>query len=626
MRPFEDNVAAEPPAVGAHAILGDGRAAALVALDGTLDWLCWPRFDSPWLFGALLDPTAGAFRVAPANGGRARRRYLPDTNVLETRFPAGGATLALVDFMPVASEDAKRISLRPEHEVLRLARAEGGDVTVVIALEARPRNGLASAPFTSRGALGWAAELPDGGELRLRSSAPLERRGDGLGGRVRLRAGEELQLSLTYTQEAPAVVPPLGERCRAALGETVRWWRAWASRLVYDGPHAERVRRSALALKLLSYAPSGAIVAAPTTSLPEIPGGAANWDYRYCWLRDAALTARSLIGLGFRAEAEDFVGWLIHATRLTHPGLRPLYDVFGNRPPAERELPLSGYRGARPVRVGNAARSQLQLDVYGELIDAAAQLFRDAREPPDGETRGLLIRLGDAVGRRWRERDAGLWESRAAPAEHTHSRLMSWVALDRLIELHERRLLPEVDGARLRRERAAVARELRTRGWNARLASYTQTLDGEDVDASLLSLAFFGFERADSPRMHATWRRVREVLGAGGARLYRNRDPATDGEGAFGICGFWAAEFLARGGGDVFEAHDLFDALCDDANDVGLFAEEVEPGTGAPRGNFPQAFTHVGLVNAALSLAAREAEETRAPPSTFPPLDAGASP
>ena len=497
-------------------MVGDGRSAALVDRAGAVTWLAWPRFDSPSLCAAILDPERGGYlRVAPAGRAVGDRAYLDGTNVLVTRFETGGGALRLLDFMALAGEEDLRRSAFPEHELLRIAQCAGGEVDVVVEADLRPAYGAVRRRFQDRGALGLRLER-DTELVTLRSTAPLEVGADGVArGRAHLREGEAVVVSLAYDGEAPAVLPPLGE-AEAALRRTARAWRRISSQVSYAGPWRDEVVRSILALELLSYPPTGAIVAAATTSLPERPAGDLNWDYRYCWLRDAALTVRALYGAGCTEAAAPFTGWLLHTTRLTRPELRVLYDVYGQPPERERVVPqLGGHGGAWPVRVGNAAAHQHQLDVYGEVVDAVAQAVRRGARL-DREMQAMLRGFGRVVCDRWLVPDAGIWEPRGPPRLRTHSLVLGWVALTRLLELHERGALVRVPVARFARERDAIRRL---------------------VDA-----------RA----------------------------------------------FLAR------------------ANDVGLFAEEIDPRTGAALGNFPQAFTHVGVVNAVLTLDRRvRAERAR---------------
>ena len=596
---------AEYPAIGDYALIGDCRAAGLVSREGSLDWLCFPRFDSPSIFGALLDARRGGrFRIRPTGPFRTERRYLPDTNVLEMTFRAPGGAVALRDLMTVASEEDKQASLSPDHQVLREVEGLEGELELEILYEPRPDYARMRPVLAERGALGLWCDA-GGAALILRSELPLHLAdaGGAARGSARIRAGERAYLSLSYSEDAPAVVPPLGVVARERVERSVRWWRDWAGRCAYRGPYREAVVRSALALKLMAYAPSGAVVAAPTTSLPERLGGTRNWDYRYCWLRDASFTLRALDALGYRDEAEAFLGWILHATRLTWPELQVLYDVFGEAHLPEQELPhLEGYVGSRPVRIGNDAQGQLQLDVYGEVLDAVSRFARRGGRF-DRDTARLLDGLGRTVCRRWREPDEGIWEGRSGRFHHTHSKALCWVALDRLIRMHEAGQI-KVSVDELRTEREAIRAEIEARGYNERVGSYTRTFDGDELDASLLTLPLYGYLPATHPRMRATCARIREKL-ARDDLLYRYESQTEDGlppgEGAFGICSFWAVECLARGG-DLEAATRAFERLLVCANDLGLFAEEIDPQSGGALGNFPQAFTHVGLINAALTL------------------------
>ena len=605
-RPTENSEAGSYPPIGDYALIGDCRSGALVGRDGSLDWLCWPRFDSPSIFAALLDTERGGrFQIRPAGPFRTERRYLPDSNVLETVFHTPGGAVALRDLMPVSTEEEKQVALLPEHEILREVEGLYGEVAVEVLYAPRPNYGKIKPTLRQRGHFGLQCEAGSAA-ITLLSELPLEVTGDGSSARgtATVRTGDRTYLSLTYSAEAPAVAPPLGELARDRVSRSDRWWRNWASRCAYQGPYRDAVVRSALSLKLLTYAPSGAVVAAPTTSLPEKLGGTRNWDYRYCWLRDASFTLRALFDLGYREEGEAFLNWILHATRLSWPELQVLYDVFGDDRVPERQLPhLSGYAGSQPVRVGNDAYGQLQLDVYGEVIDAAARFAR-AGGRFDRDTANMLAGLGRTVCARWQEGDEGIWEGRSGRFQHTHSKVLCWVALDRLIELHQRHRVP-IDVALLRRERDNIRATIEQRGYNERLGSYTRLLDGDDLDASLLTLPLYGYADAGHPRMAATCARIHERLGRD-ALISRYAESTQDGlpagEGAFGICSFWAVECRARGG-DFAGAAAAFERLLGYANDVGLLAEEIDWETGAALGNFPQAFTHVGLINAALTLA-----------------------
>ncbi len=588
--------------VGDYAIVGDCRSAALISRGGSLDWLCWPQFDSPSLFAAILDEEEGGrFSIAPAGDFRSERRYLGQTNVLRSTFQAAEGELTLTDFMPVLTREDARRRMHPEHELQRIVRCERGEVEVEIVFDPRPDYARRRPALRRMGKLGLRAEVP-GGLLTLCTDAPLPVEGRA---RVRMRGGDVLHFALAYSAQGPAVLGAPASHCTRALEETVRLWEEWAARTRYDGPARDMVVRSALVLKLLQYAPSGAVVAAPTTSLPERKGGALNWDYRFCWLRDTALTARALYGLGHREEATTFMSWLLSATTLSLPRLHVLYDLYGRKPGPEVELPhLSGHGGARPVRVGNAAAGQVQLDTYGEVIEAAAYFVRSGGEL-DRATSKMLCGFGREVVRDWAEPDEGIWEIRGVGRNFTHSRVLCWSALDRLCELHEQGHLEKAPAAEFARARDGIRAEVEALGFSEQLQTYTRTLAGGDVDASLLLLPWYRYCPADSPRMRATWRRVRERLEVRPALFARYHGPLTRGEGAFGICSFWAAEYLALGGGTLEEAQNRFQTLLGYANDVGLYGEEIDADTLEARGNFPQAYTHVGLINAALSLQKR---------------------
>ena len=612
------------PPISDYALIGDCRSAGLVSRDGSLDWLCLPRFDSPSVFAALLDARKGGrFCIRPVGEYSSERRYLANTNVLETVFRTPTGACVLRDLMSVSSEEDKRAHLTPEHEVLRELEGLEGEVEIEILYEPRPDYGRVRPLLEQWGPLGLRCEI-DGTSLTLRSELPLELTdGDrSARGFVRIRSGEQKYLSFTYSMEAPAVIPLLGEAARGRIERTVSWWQEWANRCTYEGPYRDAVVRSALALKLMTYAPSGALVAAPTTSLPEALGGVRNWDYRYCWLRDASFTLRALFTLGYREEAEAYIGWLLHATRLTWPELQVLYDVFGEARLPERELThLEGYAGSRPVRIGNDAQGQLQLDVYGEVINGAAR-FLDRGGHVDRDTSRMLDGLGRTVCKRWREPDEGIWEGRSGRFHNTHSKVLCWVALDRLIKMHEAGYL-DISADLFRANRDEIRKEIEAHGYNERIGSYTRTFDSDEMDASLLTLPLYGYIEGTHPQMLSTCTRIHEKLARDGL-VYRYETSTDDGlppgEGAFGICSFWAVECVARGG-NVGAAARTFEQLLAYASDVGLFAEEIDQDSGAALGNFPQAFTHIGLINAAITLAGYQEGNAERPSNVIPRED-----
>lgn len=610
----------QQPPIQDYAIIGDGRSAALISRLGSIDWLCWPRFDSPACFSSLLDPEKGGrFSIRPTGRSLVDRRYLPGTNVLETSFHLPDGEVSLVDFMPVASEEEKAGELLPDHDLVRLLVCEEGTAEIEVEFAPAPGFGLDPRPLkASAGPMGIRTRAGRG-MLIFRSDAgdALRVEGRAARGKLVLREGEAVVFSLSYSQEGPAVLFPLPSY-RDALERTVAWWRSWSSKMKYEGPYREQVLRSALALKLLIYAPSGAVIAAPTTSLPEEPGKEKNWDYRFCWLRDASFMLRALFGLGFRDEAEAFMSWLLHSTRLTHPRLRVLYNVYGETSGKETNLPLRGYRGARPVRVGNLAETQLQLDVYGEVLDAAAQFIYQGGTF-DRETARMLTGFGDYVCQNWRLPDEGIWEVRTGRRHHTHSRVLCWAAMDRLVELCVKGFMhPAAPTSKYWSVRQEIRQDVETHGWNEDKQSYISVYGTPHVDSVLLLFPWYGFEDASSPRMRSTYARVQEELSAGDGLLYRYRTMGGDREGAFGVCSFWAAEYLARGGGSVEDARRLFTRLLRYANDVGLYAEEIDPDGGAALGNFPQGFTHVGVINAAIAIEERIVGQRKLPHHVLP--------
>lgn len=588
-----------------YAIIGNGRSAALISRHGSIDWLCWPRFDSPSLFAGILDPQiGGSWKIAPILASQIKRQYIEGTNVLQTRFSTDSGNCVITDFMPALSEEEKQRSLQPEHEIIRRVECEQGEVEIQISFCPRPNYGQDKLVIYDGGVLGLRIET--GGKLiTLRSEIMLTLQDGGAIAQIKLKEGQKLDFSLAYSGEAPAVLSPLGDPISRKLDLTIEWWQAWSKRITYSGPYKPQVVRSALALKLLGFAPSGSFIAALTTSLPDRIGGGLNWDYRFCWLRDAAFTARALFGLGYVEEAEAYVSWLLHSTRLTFPELRVLYDVYGVRIENDAVLPhLKGFAGSSPVRIGNGVQNFFELDVYGEVIESVAHLVR-AGGTLDHETQKMLCGFGEYICKNWQRSDTGIWEK--MPSQHfTHSKLLCWVALDRLIELQQRGQLKDIPIDTFIDNRQLIREEIEEKGWNAKIQSYTQVLEGEEIDAIVLVFPLYEFEEASSIRMQETFKRVKERLSPAPGLIYRYEKSPQEEEGAFGLCSFWSAEFLARGGGSLQEAHQAFKQVLSYANDLDLYSEEIDPGTGDALGNFPQAFTHVGLINAALSILERE--------------------
>jgi len=436
-REWSEATARSACGIADYGVIGDCRTAALVSNNGSIDWLCLPHFSGPSVFASLLDQDqGGCFSIKPDQPFRCARRYVDTTAVLETTFETESGVARLTDFMPIVNAPD---ALQPMREILRAIDGIAGEVDIVVFFQPRPNYARVRPRIRSRGKLGWACTWSD--ELfLLRSSVPLELTPDGAAvrGHFRLRAREKVWLSLCYSKGDIGVIPPLCEWGGARLRTTLDWWTAWSRRCAYDGPRREMIIRSAITLKLMSFALSGAVVAAATTSLPESLGGERNFDYRYCWLRDAALTMRAFTGLGFRDEGGSFLRWLLHATRLTWPELQVVYDVYGRTGLRERKLEhLCGYQNSRPVRIGNGAYTQVQLDVYGGVVSAALHYVESGGSLQAAEAR-LLAGFGNTVSKKWREADNGIWEIRGEKRHYTFSKVMCWSALDSLIKLAQR--------------------------------------------------------------------------------------------------------------------------------------------------------------------------------------------
>jgi GH15 family glucan-1,4-alpha-glucosidase len=593
--------------IGDYALIGDCHSAALVGKDGSIDWACFPRFDSPSAFAAILDEReGGSFAVRPVRAIEVRRAYLEDTNVLVTTFVCDGGILELTDCMPVersAPDDPRGVV--PHHAIMRRLRCLEGNVDVELKVDARfeyasfcPRFRLTSA---------HSAEIVGGADaLYVQSTHPLACGERAIEANWSMRAGEEAWIDAIWRVSYLAKVQhgdPLRYRVegRRRLEATIDFWHSWIARCRYEGQHTAAVRRSALALKAMTYAPSGAIVAAPTTSLPESIGGARNWDYRYTWIRDATLTLTSMFVLGFTEEADAFKEWLERTGAGRPEDLQIMYGIGGERSLPERELnTLAGHRGSGPVRVGNGAVKQMQLDAYGQILEAA-YLYGKAGGDLTDSNWTFIRGLADNVCERWRDPDQGIWEMRDEPRHFTHSKLNCWIALDRAARIAKARGL-DAPVERWEKERDAarayVLQEAAPDGWFHQAAGHAVP------DAATLLVAASGLVATDDPLSLATIDAVRGSLEKGGL-LYRYDSPdgLEGGEGAFLLCSFWLLDNLIHAG-RLDEADELLHRLLSFSNDVGLLAEEVDPATGELLGNFPQAFSHMALVLSCAHLAA----------------------
>jgi GH15 family glucan-1,4-alpha-glucosidase len=591
-----------PAAIEDHALIGDTRTAALVTSRGEIDWLCLPRFESPPVFGSLIGgERGGRFAISPLELRSTTRRYLPGSAVLETTWDTATGRARLTDGL-VADLSG---GLLPQLLLVRRVEGVHGEVDAQVLFDAR--RDLRERPRRTRRTT--AALTAEWGPLKLllRTTPDLEL-ASGIPREIRLRAGEMVTFALSAADRAPGVlVGP--ERAWELLGSTDRWWRGWTERIEYEGPNHDEVVRSLITLRLLTYVPSGAPVAAPTTSLPEEPGGERNWDYRLSWPRDAGSGMTAFLGFGHREEARAFLVWLTIASRLTRPRVKVLYDLEGRPGVKERERrDVPGYRGSLPVRIGNAAGDQHQLDVYGWIVGAAWELHRAGeRLPPD--VWRAVAGWADFVCTCWREPTTGIWENRGEPRHYVHSKLMGWMALDRAIRMTDSYRVRRSRRDRWRAERTALGEDIRSRGIDPDRDAYVGRYGSSELDAALLMLPEIGIEDPKDPRVVATVDAIGTDLDAGGGLLYRY--PRTEGsggpgEGAFLACSFWMVRALCMIG-RIDEAVELFGSLCARANDVGLFGEQLDPGSGKHLGNFPQALTHSALAGAALSIRATRA-------------------
>jgi GH15 family glucan-1,4-alpha-glucosidase len=585
-----------------YALIGDCETAALVSRGGSIDWLCWPRFDSGAVFAALLGgPEQGRWRIAPADAeARATRRYREGTLILETEFETADGAVTLVDFMPPRGTSS---------DLVRLVVGRRGTVDMRMELVLRFGYG-AIVPWVSRLDDGSLRAIAGPDMVVLRTDIPV--RGESLTTVAEFTVAEGETKTFLLAYGPSHLDPPNHCEPHAALADAEAFWHDWGARCTYDGAWKEAVHRSLITLKALTYQPTGGIVAAPTTSLPEQLGGARNWDYRYCWLRDATLTLLALMGAGYYDEAQAWRGWLLRAAAGSPSQLQIMYGLAGERHLMEWTVPwLPGYENSKPVRVGNAAHAQRQLDVYGEVIDALHHA-RQGGLAADADGWQLECALVGYVEKVWTQPDEGIWEVRGGPQHFTHSKVMAWVAVDRVIKSAEQfGLKAPLD--RWRTLRDAIHADVCRHGYDASLGTFVQAYGSQNLDASLLLLPLVGFLPADDPRVRGTLAAIEKRLLVDGGIVMRydsrvTADGLPPGEGAFLACSFWLADnYVLQGRRD--DACTLFERLLALRNDVGLLAEEWDPRAKRLTGNFPQAFPHVGLVGTALNLARADGEK-----------------
>ncbi len=593
-----------------YGLLADCNSAALVSRQGSLDWLCMPRYDSPALFSRILDPTAGHWSIRPTGAFETERRYVPGTLVIETTFITESGTIRLRDAMAfIEGQRGHDVGLHAPHEVLRSVNGIEGRVKLEMEFAPRPEYGLVKPLFRQEGNGGRTFGGPN--RISARSGVAVEIADSTMRSSFEVGEGEAAGFVMRWvpTEDADPVPPTDPDRVAERIDDVIEAWRSWeAEHDIYEGPHRDLVRLSSRVLKGLMYRPTGAIVAAPTTSLPETVGGERNWDYRYSWIRDSSLTLEALYLGTCPDEAEDFVSFMTSSAG-GHAGegsLQIMYGIGGEHDLSERSLDhLRGWRDSAPVRVGNDAWKQVQLDVYGELL-GSLHLYRERLGELHPEIQAFVADLADTAARRWHEEDAGMWEMRGEPRHHLSSKVLCWTALDSAIKL-----APAL-GEHAKVDQWTAARdEIREavleRGWSEKLQAYAQSFHSDELDAAQLLMPIVRFLPATDERMRSTIEAIaRELTEDGLVLRYRNEvDLNADGlrgeEGTFVICSFWLVSCLAKAG-EIDRAERLFERLTGYANDLGLLAEEIDTATGEQLGNFPQAFSHVGLINAAYHL------------------------
>jgi GH15 family glucan-1,4-alpha-glucosidase len=602
---IEMNNASFGTPIADYGMLSDCNSAALVDRVGSIDWLCLPRYDSRAVFARLLDPDGGHWSITPTGGFEVTRRYLPGSLVLETTFETPTGRARLVDALAFAhGQRGHELGLGAPHEVLRLVECTDGQVEFAFEMAPRPEYGLSRPLITASDDGARTIGGPD--RFCLTSGASVFVEGPTVRARFRMGKGDHVGFALRWSSADSSEAPPTSAGdVRVRIEDAANGWTSWeADHDIYDGPHRDTVRFSSRLLKGLSYRHTGAIVAAPTTSLPETVGGVRNWDYRYAWIRDASLALDALWIGACPDEVVDFARWMTGAAGGHVEDDRPLqimYGVAGERDLSERALPhLRGWRNSRPVRVGNAAWTQTQLDVYGEFLNAL-WLYSERLGELDPIVEHFIADLADAAARDWKRPDAGMWEMRAEPRHHVSSKLLCWVALDRAVKLAPRVGADEhVD--RWTEERDAVRGAILERGWSAKRGAFSQAFDSDELDASVLLMPIYGFLPAGDDRMRSTIEAIERDLTEDGLVLrYRSDDGLKGEEGTFVVCSYWLASCLAYAGA-IDRAEALFNRLQGFANDLGLLSEEIDVATGELLGNFPQAFSHIGLITAAWAI------------------------
>jgi GH15 family glucan-1,4-alpha-glucosidase len=601
--------------IGDYGLLSDCNTAALVDRQGSIDWLCLPRFDGPAVFARILDPDAGHWSIRPVGTFTTTRRYLPGTLVLETVFEGEEGVVSLTDALVFAEgQRGHELGHNAPRELMRLVRGVSGRVTLAMELVPRPEYGLVRPLFRMEEHGGRTFGGPN--QIALCAGVPVELEDSTMRANFEIGAGDQLGFAMRWlAPDGAGAEPTPADLVASRIEDTAEGWRSWeADHDVYEGPHRELVRVSARVLKGLTYRPTGAIVAAATTSLPETVGGERNWDYRYSWIRDASLTLEALYIGACSDEAGEFISFMTSSAG-GGDSLQIMYGIAGEHDLSERELPhLRGWRGSAPVRVGNGAWNQTQLDVYGELLNTL-YLYREQLGDLHPEIQRFIAELADAAARRWTERGSGMWEMRGEPRHHLSSKVLCWTALDRAIKLAPK-LGAHAHTEAWAEQRDRIREAILERGWSEKRQAYAQSFDSDELDGGALLMPLVDFLPADDPRMRSTIEVIaRELTEDGLVLRYMNdeglnADGLSGEEGTFVICSFWLVSCLALAG-EIERAETLFDRLVGFANDLGLLAEEVDTESGELLGNFPQAFSHIGLINAAWRIdeARREAGE-----------------